>query len=235
MELVDQIIFITELIGVVAFAVSGAMLGIEKKLDLFGIMVFAVTTACGGGVVRDILLGVIPPMMFRKSIYVLVALISSVAAFFLASVMGSFWAKHVESYNNWMNFLDALGLGVFAATSVNTVMQLYPGSGVFMAAFMGTVTAVGGGAIRDTMANQIPLIFRKRIYAIAAIVGSVLHYYMMKSGINATVSMFSCIAIIVVIRLLAAHYRWNLPKAPEAEWLHGKESSLDIKRNEVKR
>lgn len=221
-ELVSQIIFITELIGVVAFAVSGAMLGIEKKLDLFGIMVFAVATACGGGVVRDILLGVIPPMMFRKSIYVLVALISSVAAFCLASVMGSFWTKHVDAYNSWMNFLDALGLGVFAATSVNTVMQLYPGSGVFMATFMGTITAVGGGVIRDTMANQIPLIFRKRVYAIAAIIGSMVHYYMMKAGVPAAVSMFFCIGSIVVIRILAAHYRWNLPKAPEAEWLHEK-------------
>ncbi|KSV59299.1 trimeric intracellular cation channel family protein [Acetivibrio ethanolgignens] len=224
MELVSQIIFITELIGVIAFAVSGAMLGIEKKLDLFGVMVFAVTTACGGGVVRDILLGVIPPMMFRKSIYLMVALISSIAAFCLASVMGSFWAKHVDAYNCWMNFLDALGLGVFAATSVNTVMQLYPKSGVFMATFMGTITAVGGGAIRDTMANQIPLIFRKRIYAIAAIIGSVVHYYMMKAGVPAAASMFFCIGSIVVIRILAAYYRWNLPKAPEGEWLHEKDS-----------
>lgn len=224
MDLVEQIIFITELIGVAAFAVSGAMLGIEKRLDIFGVMVFAVITACGGGVVRDILLGVIPPMMFRKSIYVLAAMIFSVAAFYLASLMADFWARHVQSYNNWMNFLDALGLGVFAATSVNTVMNLYPGSGVFMAAFMGTVTAVGGGVIRDTMANQIPLIFRKRVYAIAAIAGSILHYYMMKAGLPETISMFFSIAIIVVIRMLAAHYRWNLPKAPEAEWLHEKES-----------
>lgn len=223
MELVEQIIFITELIGVVAFAVSGAMMGIEKKLDIFGVMVLAVLTACGGGVVRDILLGVIPPMMFRKSIYVLVAIVSSIVAFYVASVMGSFWAKHVDAYNNWMNFLDAMGLGVFAATSVNTVMQLYPGSGVFMATFMGTITAVGGGAIRDTMANQIPLIFRKRVYAIAAIIGSAVHYYMMKAGVLDTVSMFFCIIIIVVIRMLAAHYRWNLPKAPEAEWIHAKE------------
>lgn len=223
MGLVEEIIFITELIGVVAFAVSGAMIGIEKKLDIFGVTVLAVLTACGGGVVRDILLGVIPPMMFRKSIYVLVAVISSIAAFCAASLLGSLWAKHVNAYNNWMNFLDALGLGVFAATSVNTVMHLYPKSGVFMAAFMGTVTAVGGGVIRDAMANQIPLIFRKRVYAIAAIIGSALHYYMMKAGVKETVSMFFCIAVIVVVRLMAAHYRWNLPKAPEAEWLHEKE------------
>lgn len=223
MEFVDQIIFTTELIGVIAFAVSGAMLGVEKKLDIFGIMVFAATTACGGGVVRDILLGVIPPMMFRKSIYVMIALISSVVAFGAASKLGGFWAKHVDAYNSWMNFLDALGLGVFAATSVNTVMQLYPKSGVFMATFMGTITAVGGGVIRDTLANEIPLIFRKHIYAIAAIIGSVVHYYMMKAGVSATTSMFVCIGIIVVIRVLAAHYRWNLPKAPGAEWLQEKD------------
>lgn len=223
MELFGQVIFITELIGVVAFAVSGAMLGIEKKLDIFGVMVFAVTTACGGGVVRDILLGVIPPMMFRKSIYVMVAIVSSIAAFYLASLLGSFWAEHVEFYNHWMNFLDALGLGVFAATSVNTVMQLYPGSGVFMATFMGTVTAVGGGVIRDTMANQIPLIFRKRVYAIPAIAGSAVHYYMMKAGAPGAASMFFCIGSILVLRLLAARYRWNLPKAPDAQWLQRKE------------
>lgn len=220
MELIGQIIFITELIGVVAFAVSGAMLGIEKKLDIFGVMVFAVTTACGGGVVRDILLGVIPPMMFRKSIYVMTAMISSIAAFCLASLLGSFWARHVDFYNHWMNFLDALGLGVFAATSVNTVLRLYPGSGVFIATFMGTVTAVGGGVIRDMMANEIPLIFRERVYAIAAIVGSSVHYYMLKGGVPPTVSMFFCIVIMVVIRILAAHYCWNLPRAPKAEWLH---------------
>jgi uncharacterized membrane protein YeiH len=222
-ELVEQIIFITELIGVVAFAVSGAMLGIEKKLDLFGVMVFSVTTACGGGVVRDILLGIIPPTMFQKSVYVFVALVSSLLAFFLAGLLGGFWAKRVEIYNIWMNFLDALGLGVFTATSVNTVLQLYPNSGVFMSAFMGAVTGCGGGIIRDMMANQIPLVFRKRIYAIAAILGSAVHYYMRMAGVSQTVSMFCCIGLIVIIRILSAHYRWNLPKAPQAKWLEHKE------------
>lgn len=223
MDLVGRIVFITELIGVVAFAVSGAMIGIEEKLDIFGVMVLAVLTACGGGVVRDILLGVIPPMMFRKSIYVVVAVISSFLAFLAAAKLGKHWAKHIEAYDSFMNFLDALGLGVFAATSVNTVLQLYPKSGVFMAAFMGTVTAVGGGAIRDAMVSKIPMIFRKRIYAIAAVIGSMVHYYMIKAGVQEALSMFLSIGLIVIIRVLAAHYRWNLPKSPKAVWLREKE------------
>lgn len=213
MDLIENIIFIIELVGIAAFAVSGAMAGIKKKLDLFGIIVLGLTTAMGGGVVRDLLLGKVPPMMFKKPVYAVVATLCAVLAFIAARMIGEVKESQRELYETIINLFDAIGLGVFAATSVNMVLTSYENAGIFLSVFMGTVTAVGGGIIRDMMSNEIPLILKKRIYAIAAIIGSVVYYILWNMHLPFGITMFTSISFTVVIRILAKHYRWNLPKA----------------------
>jgi len=213
LQFVEKIVSMIELIGIVAFAISGAMVAIQKKLDIFGVIVLGITTALGGGVIRDLLLGRVPPMMFQKPIYAILATIFAVATFVFACIVGEVKGKQKELYASIINFLDAIGLGVFAATSVNMVLTNYEHAGIFLSVFMGTVTAVGGGVLRDMMSNEIPLILKKRIYAIAAIIGSVVYYILWNCNVPFEVTMFSSIFITVIIRLLAKRYRWNLPTA----------------------
>lgn len=217
MEIAERIINITELIGIIAFAISGAMVAIEKRLDLFGVIVLGITTALGGGVVRDILLGRVPPMMFQKPIYVVLATGCSIAAFCFILFVGEMKEKQRELYENVLNFLDAIGLGVFAATSVNTVVAGEQNPGIFLAIFMGTVTAVGGGIIRDMMSNEIPMILRKRIYAVAAIIGSLVYYGLYHIFGGTPFIIVVSIFVTVIIRVLAKHYRWNLPRIKNAD------------------
>lgn len=211
LQFVERIVSIIELIGIIAFAISGAMVAIQKKLDLFGVIVLGITTALGGGVIRDLLLGRVPPMMFQKPIYAMLATICSVITFILIYIVGEIKGSRKELYMDIMNILDAIGLGVFAATSANLVLVNYETPGVFLTVFMGTITAVGGGVLRDMMSNEIPLILKKRIYAIAAIIGSIIYYVLWNTKLPFEITMFTSIFITVIIRLLAKRYRWNLP------------------------
>lgn len=212
MEIAERIITITELIGIIVFAISGAMAGIKKKLDIFGVIVLGITTALGGGVVRDLLLGKVPPMMFQKPVYVLLAMIFSIITFCFILFVGEMGERQKEFYDTVLNFLDAVGLGVFAATSVNTVVSSEENTGFFLAVFMGTITAVGGGIIRDMMSNEIPMVLRKRIYAVAAIIGSMVYYWLYQLYGGTPFIIVVSILVTVVIRVLAKHYRWNLPR-----------------------
>lgn len=211
MEFVEKAVRIVELIGIMAFAISGAMVAIQKKLDIFGIVVLGITTALGGGVIRDLLLGRVPPMMFQKPIYAVLATICSIATFFVIAKGKPIDMRKKERYNSIINLLDAVGLGVFAATSVNLVVTQYPHPGIFLSVFMGTVTAVGGGVLRDMMSNEIPLILKKRVYAVAAILGSITYYVLWYCKLSLSLAMLISVSITVLIRLLAKKYCWNLP------------------------
>lgn len=224
MELGELLLLVTELIGTVAFAISGAMVGIEKRLDLLGVVVLGISTAVGGGAVRDVLLGRIPPMMFQKSVYVVLAIFFSILTFAAVGVIGEHIGKR-RFYRETMNFFDAAGLGIFAATSVNLVLSMGYRKNLFMAVFMGTVTAVGGGVLRDVMVGKVPLILRKRIYALAAILGSIAYYGLYQFGIDDRLNVWITVGFVVAIRLLAAHYEWNLPKAPELRWTRAEEEA----------
>ncbi|MEG1993124.1 MAG: TRIC cation channel family protein, partial [Acetivibrio sp.] len=168
-------------------------------------------TALGGGVIRDLLLGRVPPMMFQKPIYAILATVFSISTFIFALIVGEVKDNKKEFYNSIINFLDAVGLGVFAATSVNMVLVSNSEAGIFLSVFMGTITAVGGGILRDMMSNEIPLILKKRIYAIAAIIGSTVYYVLWNMHLPFAYTMFTSIFITVIIRMLAKRYRWNLP------------------------
>ena len=206
----SDFLLILELIGTVAFAVSGAMTGLAKKMDLFGVVILGLTTAVGGGVLRDVILGLTPPAMFTNPIYAAVAAAVSVIVF-MPAVRRCFTA-HSRISDLVMLVMDSLGLGVFTVVGIQRAYTATEHRGMFLLVFVGVVTGVGGGLLRDVMAGNTPYIFVKHVYASASIVGAILCAALWVP-LGATWSMILDASVILTVRLLAAHYHWSLPKA----------------------
>lgn len=211
MDYSDIIIFIMEIIGTVAFASSGAMLAIKKEMDLFGVCVLGVSTAVGGGLIRDLILGILPPGMFRKPVYTLVAVGVSILLFCIIYVNHNLLqGKIALAYDRIMLIFDAVGLGIFTVVGVNTAWNAdYEQK--FLLIFVGVLTGVGGGLMRDVMAQVKPYILTKHVYACASIVGSVI-CVLGKPIMGRLWAMVAGAAAVMLIRFLAAYYRWNLPR-----------------------
>lgn len=206
------VLFIMELIGTIAFACSGAMLAIRKKLDLLGIVVLGVVTAVGGGMLRDILIGIHPPTLFIKPVYVTTAVIAAASMFFaMNSRRLTRLLLEVEYYDWVMNLLDAIGLGAFTVVGVNTAISSGYENYLFLTVFLGVITGVGGGLLRDMMACEIPAILKKHVYACASIAGA-LCYVIVIHYIPTDAALILSAALVILIRLLARHYKWNLPR-----------------------
>jgi uncharacterized membrane protein YeiH len=215
MGLAEQILYVTELLGTVAFALSGAMVGVKKDLDLLGIIVLGVTAAVGGGALRDIMIGQIPPVMFRNSTYVIVAFLSALAVFLFLYFGGDRFRKYGEVYTRILNFVDAVGLGVFAAAGARAAIQAGYGDQGFLTIFVGALTGVGGGMLRDLMATEIPMVLKKRIYAVAAVAGAWLYWFLYQNGVHELIATYMGVASVIAIRMLAAYFCWDLPKIPK--------------------
>ena len=169
-------ILIIELIGIIACTISGAIVAIKKRFDLFGVIVLGVVTAVGGGALRDIVLGIFPLVMFKKPIYVLFAFITSLVVFVVMAVAAVKVEEKKEFLIDLINFFDAIGLGVFAVIGTNTaIINGYAGN-AFLSIFVGVCTGIGGGMLRDILAQRVPLVLYKEIYALAALAGSALYY-----------------------------------------------------------
>ena len=205
--------FLAELTGTVAFACSGAMVAIEKKLDLLGVIVLGVTTAVGGGMIRDILLGQLPPNLFINPAYVLTAFLAVLILFFIVKICrSSKKALSSETYEAVMNLLDAIGLGVFTAMGIDTAIAAGYGKYHFFIIFLGVITGVGGGILRDIMAGQTPFVLKKHVYACASLAGALSYVWLLPRIFPQAAFLISA-ALVVLIRVLARHYKWNLPTA----------------------
>ena len=206
----NPIIFMAEMIGTVAFASSGAMLGIRKNLDLFGVIVLGLCVAVGGGILRDIILGRAPPGAFSDPSYATVAIVTSVVLFVIIYLKQELLnSRYLQVYEKIMNYCDAVGLGVFTVIGVYTAYS-EGHRGTFFLVFLGMLTGIGGGVIRDVLADTLPFILHKHIYAVAALVGGLVCTWLIE--INLYLGMGAGAAVIIAIRLLASHFRWNLPK-----------------------
>lgn len=211
---IDKIIFVIEIIGTVAFAITGVITALEKKLDIFGAIVLGMVTAVGGGILRDIILGYLPPAAFLHPVYAITAIITSVAVFTLAYIFGDKFKAKYDTYSQAINIFDSIGLAVFVIVGVQTAADCGFGGNAFLAVFVGTLTGVGGGIMRDVIAGRIPKILRKRVYALAAIIGAVVYQLLTEYGIcSQTVAMLIGAGSILVIRILATVFHWNLPTA----------------------
>jgi len=207
-------LFIFEMIGTVAFAVSGALVAVKKKMDLLGVVVLGMTTAVGGGIVRDLILGITPPMAFREPVYALTSIGVSLILF-LPSVRRS-----IPADSRLLLVMDAVGLGVFTAVGV----QAGQAEGrFFLSVFVGTLTGVGGGVMRDIFAGERPAIFVRHFYACASIIGAMV-CALLWSLTGKMPAMLAGSAVVTVLRILAAKYRWSLPKAEDAAESPGAET-----------
>lgn len=208
----DIIIFIMEIIGTIAFAISGAIIGVQKKMDLFGINVLGITTAVGGGMVRDLILGVNPPATFRNATYTLTAIASSTIVF----CVGYFNkktspGKYARLYDLILLIGDTIGLGIFSVMGSYAAIKAGYTDNCFLTIFVGVMTGVGGGMIRDIMAGNTPYILVKHIYAVASLAGAAV-FTLLLPYFSYLQCMVAGASIVMLIRFLAAHYRWNLPR-----------------------
>ncbi len=196
-------IFLIEIIGTVAFAISGANLAIEKKMDIFGVAFLSVTTSVGGGMIRDIIMGITPPVAFQKPYYAMISVVVAIIVF-IPKIRKYFQNKD----NLILLVMDTLGLGIFTVVGTSTGMK---SGNVFLAVFVGMMTGVGGGILRDLFAGEKPYIFVRHFYACASIIGATVTAVLWNW--NNAAAMISGASAVIILRLLAARYKWNLPKA----------------------
>lgn len=191
---------IMDVIGTFSFALAGSLAGMEKRLDPFGVLIIAFVTAIGGGTIRDLLLGNTPVAWlsdFR-------AVATILAGFFIALI----FASRLKRWFRLLSFFDALGLGFFTLLGIEKAInhQLQPG----ICIALGTITGCFGGVLRDIMLNNVPLVFRKEIYASASIAGGIV-FFLLQLITNYELAYLAGFIIIVCLRLLALKYNWSLP------------------------
>ncbi|MBC7485425.1 MAG: trimeric intracellular cation channel family protein [Cytophagaceae bacterium] len=196
-----DIIYILDLIGTFAFAVSGTISGTEKKLDLFGGAVIAFVTAIGGGTLRDLLIGSRPVHWITDLNYSY--------AIFLAIILSYLLKASILKYKKTMFLFDAIGIGIFTIIGVQKTLSF--GLMPIIAIMMGTISAVFGGVIRDILCNRIPSILRKEIYATACVIGAILFLILDCFLLNMNVTISITILTIIVIRIFAIKKGWSLP------------------------
>ena len=207
--IMDIIWYMFDMIGTIAFAVSGALVGVARKMDIFGMGVLALATAIGGGIVRDVLLGYFPPNSLRNVVYVTVVLAVTVIVFL---IYNSRYRKHAMGPRSRASYLlaDALGLASFTVTGASAGFKLYPELPIFIV-LLGTITAVGGGIIRDMLAQRIPSVLKEDVYALPSIIGGIVYYLMVTSSWESA-AVYGAFTVVLIIRLLAIKYNWSLPK-----------------------
>ena len=202
MEKLHSLYYYLDFAGTFAFAISGATAARQRNLDVFGICAIAFTVACGGGIIRDLCIGAIPPAGLTNWRYLVVSLIAA------GLTVGLFSA--VQRLNRPVLLFDAVGLSLFAVTGAQKSLSY--GHNGEVAVLLGLVTAVGGGVVRDILLNRIPVILEREIYALAALIGALI-VVLGRYQDWVSVDWIAIIALIVsfAFRLLGLRYHWNLP------------------------
>lgn len=206
----NDLIMYLEIIGAAAFAISGAMVAISKDFDMFGIIFTGITTATGGGVIRDIILNRGTPVMFSDPVYCIVAAACSAMLFFpfVRKLL-----KNKYAHDAVFIVADSLGLAIFTAATVLYCINIGE-TNKFLIVFVSVITGVGGGVLRDLFARDTPIIFRKYVYASASIVGALVSVFL-ADVINKELAAAIGFLVIVAIRIVSAKFKINLPKIVE--------------------
>lgn len=197
-----QFLFIIDILGTIAFAISGAFLAMEKKLDPFGVLVLSFVTAIGGGTLRDTLIGNLPVSWLTNS--------TATIVIFCSSIVTMFFGRYIKQLTTTLFLFDALGLGLFTMVGIKLGMQKDFSIGVCIA--LGTITACFGGVVRDVLLNNIPLLFRKEIYALACIAGGLFYFFIRELHVEKDTATVISILVIFFIRVLAFRYKISLPQ-----------------------
>lgn len=201
-----SVLEVLDLLGVFVFALSGATLAIDKRLDLFGVSVLAVVTALGGGMLRDVLLGDLPPVALAQQRYLAVALLAGLVAFAAAG--------RVHRVAGAVRLFDAAGLGLFVATGTDKALEA--GLGTVPAVLLGCLTGIGGGMLRDVLVGVVPIVLRRELYAVPAILGALV--VCAGDGLGAGSAATAAVAATVVfaVRMLGVRRDWHFPVARSA-------------------
>jgi len=192
---------VLNMVGIVAFAISGAMKGMKYSLDILGVIVLGILTALGGGMVRDMLLNQVPVALVHEGDLVY-AIVASLVTYWLG--------QRIVNVTPWVRYFDALGLAVFTVMGAERGMQA--SLGVLGVVIMGTSTGVVGGMLRDILVREIPSVLKEEIYASFCIVGSVVYYLLVRMGMDRGIAGPGVMGAIFLGRVLAIHYNWHLPR-----------------------
>ena len=193
--------FAIDILGTIAFAISGVLVAMEKKLDLFGVLIIAFVTAVGGGTLRDMLIGNTPVIWMRESVYIFTILGTVIFAIL--------FVKQLKYLRKTLFLFDTIGIGLFTMVGIEKGLsaELMP----IMCIILGTITASFGGVIRDILCNEIPVIFHKEIYATACILGGISYFLLIQLPIDGAYAYIAAILIIILVRILAVRFHIALP------------------------
>lgn len=208
----DVFFFILQIIGVIGFSVSGAMVAIRRENDIVGVILLSLTTAFGGGILRDLCISSDPPRFFTMYTEIAVSVGSALAVFFLARLFKTQYLAHEKALLAVDNIFDAIGIAAFSV--IGTELSVKAGyAEPLIAITMGTLSCIGGGMIRDVLVRDIPFVLKKRIYAVATLSGAALYYLLYRLGAAEYLSLSLGAALVFILRMLATVFEWDLPKA----------------------
>ena len=214
----EWLLILTEYLALVATAMSGAFVAIDKRLDMIGVWFLSLVASFGGGVLRDLLLGNTPPIFFTHYHWLLLVTVISMAVFCVARFWRGWWRPRVRLVVDRVhNVLDAVGLAAFTVSGVQLAVAAGHAENPVLCVFMGTITGIGGGVLRDITVLRMPAVLYKRIYAVAAIAGAVLYWLCLQHGVRQGLAWALAMASIMAIRMFATIFRWNLPRVPVPE------------------
>lgn len=199
----NEMVFMSlDIIGTVAFAVSGALTAMEKRMDVFGISIVAICTALGGGTLRDMLIGNTPVawLLNLQNFYVALATI----------VLTIIFRIQLNKLRRSLLLFDTIGMGIFTLIGIQSGISI--GLHPLVCMLLGTITASFGGVIRDILCNEIPLIFDREIYATACLVGGAFYFLLAQYQFSVDILSFATIAVIIAVRLMAVYFHWSLPR-----------------------
>ena len=196
-------LLVLDLLGVFVFALSGATLAVSRRFDVFGVLVLASVAALGGGVARDVLLDV-PPVALQDTRYLVVPLVAGVLVFFFSPL--------VERLAGAVRLFDAAGLGLFVAVGTTKALDL--GVGALGAALLGCLTGIGGGVLRDVLAGVVPVVLRREVYAVPALLGAALVIAGHGQGVEGPGILAAAVAVVFGLRMLGVWQDWHAPAAP---------------------
>jgi len=196
------VLTITNYIGIVAFAVSGSMKAIRKGMDLLGVIVLGFVTALGGGIISNVLLGIYPPVNLTYLPYPLTAIAAGVATFV--------FYRFFNNAGKPLIYADAVGLGAFSASGASLAYSV--SHNPLLVTLVGAITAVGGGVVRDLLANEIPMVLTREFYATAAIIGSLTYFMLRLIGLGDSTSALVSMIATIALRFVAVRFRWELPR-----------------------
>ena len=198
-----NLLYSLDLLGTAAFAASGALSGIRRDMDLFGVLMLGMVTATGGGTLRDLLLGDTPPFIFKDETYFYLSIFVSLAVFLFHHRAGLLQLP--------LLYLDALVLGTFVVIGTGKALDFH--MGFIGSVMMGVMTATAGGMMRDILSSQVPLVLQKEVYASACLAGGTLLYLLHRTPLPAHWALIISALTVIVLRICAIHFNWSLPKA----------------------